>query len=122
MNKYEKLIEHIINDDNDKARALFHQIVVEKSREIYESLMDEEYTEEDIHSGNQVDTMMDEIQADDDMLLEYNGVNVLVDSMSWTYLQGSKIQYKESSYGSSFTIDNPNAQTTCGCGSSFSPQ
>ena len=69
MNKYEQLIEHIINDDEAKARALFHSIVVEKSREIYESLMDEEYTEEDIHSGNQVDTMMDEIQAD-----ETNGI------------------------------------------------
>ena len=41
MNKYEQLIEHIINNDEAKARALFHDIVVEKSRDIYESLMDE---------------------------------------------------------------------------------
>ena len=67
MNKYEQLIEHIINDDDAKARALFHDIVVEKSRDIYESLMDEEYAEEDIHSGNQVDRMMDEIQGDETM-------------------------------------------------------
>jgi hypothetical protein len=69
MNKYEQLIEHIINDDEAKARALFHDIVVEKSREIYESLMDEEYTEEDIHSANPVEDMMGEIQAD-----ETNGI------------------------------------------------
>lgn len=72
-------------------------------------------------SGFQYGFTLDENQAEDDMDFEYDGVHVLVDSMSWTYLQGSKIQYKESSYGSSFTIENPNAQTTCGCGSSFSP-
>lgn len=65
MNKYEQLIEHIINDEEDKARALFHQIVVEKSRDIYESLMDEEYTEEDIHAANPVEDMVDEISADE---------------------------------------------------------
>jgi hypothetical protein len=64
MNKYEALIEHIINDDEDKARALFHEIVVEKSREIYESLMDEEYTEEDV-GGDQVQGLVDEITVDE---------------------------------------------------------
>lgn len=64
MNKYEKLIEHIINDDEAKARELFHQIVVEKSREIYESLMDEEYAQEDIH-GTPVESLIDEISADE---------------------------------------------------------
>ena len=42
MNKYEQLIEHIINENEEAAKELFHQIVVEKSRDIYESLMDEE--------------------------------------------------------------------------------
>ena len=64
MNKYEQLIEHIINDEEDRARALFHDIVVEKSRDIYESLMDEEYTEEDI-GGNQVQGLVDEIAMDE---------------------------------------------------------
>ena len=64
MNKYEQLIEHIINDDEAKARALFHDIVVEKSRDIYESLMDEDYTEEDI-GGNQVQGLVDEISMDE---------------------------------------------------------
>ena len=64
MNKYEQLIEHIINDEEAKARALFHEIVVEKSRDIYESLMDEEYAEEDI-GGSQVESMVDEIAMDE---------------------------------------------------------
>ena len=64
MNKYEQLIEHIINDDEAKARALFHEIVVEKSRDIYESLMDEDYTEEDI-GGDQVRGLVDEITMDE---------------------------------------------------------
>jgi hypothetical protein len=64
MNKYEQLIEHIINDEEDKARALFHEIVVEKSRDIYESLMDEEYAEEAM-GGDQVESMVDEIAMDE---------------------------------------------------------
>lgn len=64
MNKYEQLIEHIINDEEGKARALFHDIVVEKSRSIYESLMDDEYTEEAI-GGDQVGGFVKEIAADE---------------------------------------------------------
>jgi len=64
MNKYEQLIEHIINDEEDKARALFHEIVVEKSRDIYESLMDEEYAQEAM-GGDQVESMVDEIAMDE---------------------------------------------------------
>ena len=75
MNKYEQLIEHIINDDEAKARALFHDIVVEKSRDIYESLMDEEYTEEGI-GGNQVQGLVDEITMD-----ETNGIGEGDDEM-----------------------------------------
>jgi len=69
MNKYEKLIEYIINDEDSKARALFHEIVVEKSRDIYESLMDEEQYDEGM-GGNQVTGMMDSIQADESGLPE----------------------------------------------------
>jgi len=72
-------------------------------------------------SGFQYGFTLDEDQAEDDMDLEYSGVHVLIDSMSWTYLQGSTIKYDDSPMGSSFTIANPNAQSTCGCGSSFSP-
>jgi hypothetical protein len=64
MNKYEKLIEYIVNDEQDKARALFHDIVVEKSRGIYESMMDDEQ-EQHHPGGDQVGGMMDEIGADE---------------------------------------------------------
>jgi iron-sulfur cluster insertion protein len=72
-------------------------------------------------SGMQYGFTLDEEQAEDDWDLDINGVHVLVDSMSGGYLQGAVIDYKEDNYGSAFSISNPNAQTTCGCGSSFSP-
>jgi iron-sulfur cluster insertion protein len=72
-------------------------------------------------SGMQYGFTLDEEQAEDDWDLDINGVKILVDSMSGGYLQGAEIDYKEDNYGSSFSIKNPNAQTTCGCGSSFSP-
>ena len=72
-------------------------------------------------SGMKYGFTLDEEQAEDDWDLEVSGVKILVDSMSGGYLQGAEVDYKEDNYGSSFTIKNPNAQTTCGCGSSFSP-
>ena len=68
MNKYEQLIEFIINEQEDKARELFHSIVVEKSREIYESLIDEEDLAE--IGGNEVDQMMDEITGEEQGMAE----------------------------------------------------
>lgn len=64
MNKFEKLIEYIINDEDQKARELFHDIVVEKSRDIYESIMDEESMEENVH-GQPVEDMVDEISQEE---------------------------------------------------------
>ena len=72
-------------------------------------------------SGMQYGFTLDEAQAEDDWDLAINGVRVLVDAMSGGYLQGATIDYKEDVYGATFSIKNPNAQTTCGCGSSFSP-
>jgi iron-sulfur cluster insertion protein len=72
-------------------------------------------------SGMQYGFTLDEEQNEDDWDLDINGVKVLVDSMSGGYLQGAVIDYKESEMGASFSISNPNAQTTCGCGSSFNP-
>ena len=63
---------------------------------------------------------LDEAQNEDDFDFDYGNVKVLVDSMSWQYLQGSEINYKEDLMGASFVIDNPQAVSTCGCGSSFS--
>jgi iron-sulfur cluster insertion protein len=71
-------------------------------------------------SGFQYGFTFDEDQNEDDFTLEFDGVGLLVDSMSAQYLQGAKIKYTEDAMGSSFAIENPNAQTTCGCGSSFS--
>ena len=64
---------------------------------------------------------LDEDQNDDDFEQVYDDVKILVDSLSFQYLQGATIRYKEDLMGANFTIDNPNATTTCGCGSSFSP-
>jgi hypothetical protein len=69
MNKYEKLIEYIINDDDAKARALFHEIVVEKSRDIYESIMEEEQYDEGFGGAPQ-EEMMDEITMDETGMAE----------------------------------------------------
>jgi len=67
MNKYEKLIEYIVNDEQAKAKALFHEIVVEKSRDIYESMMDDE----DQHmGGDKVEGMVDEITTDEEGMHE----------------------------------------------------
>jgi len=68
MNKYEQLIEHIINDETDKARELFHTIVVEKSRDIYESLIDEQDLAE--VGGNEVEDLVDEISIDEQGISE----------------------------------------------------
>ena len=68
MNKYEQLIEHIINDETDKALELFHTIVVEKSRDIYENLIDEQDLDE--VGGNEVEDLVDEITIDEQGMTE----------------------------------------------------
>ena len=62
----------------------------------------------------------DENVNDDDFTLEVDSVKFLIDGMSYQYLIGSEINYKEDLTGSQFVISNPNAESTCGCGSSFS--
>jgi iron-sulfur cluster insertion protein len=71
-------------------------------------------------SGFQYGFTLDEIQNEDDFVLDTGPFKVLVDAMSMQYLVGSEIDYKEDLNGSQFVIKNPNATTTCGCGSSFS--
>ena len=71
-------------------------------------------------SGFSYGFTLDEIQNDDDFNIEAYGIQVLVDSVSIQYVQGAQVDYVEDIQGSQFTIKNPNAQTTCGCGSSFS--
>jgi len=71
-------------------------------------------------SGFQYGFTFDEEVADDDTTLDKDGVQLLVDPMSFQYLVGAEIDYKEDLEGAQFVIRNPNATTTCGCGSSFS--
>ena len=72
-------------------------------------------------SGMQYGFTFDEEHAEDDFDFTFDKVTVLVDSMSMEYLRGANIRYNDDVMGSSFVIDNPQAATTCGCGSSFSP-
>lgn len=72
-------------------------------------------------AGMQYGFTLDEDQQEDDFVFSDSGISVLVDSASGMYLQGAKIDYKEDLMNSSFVIENPNAQTSCGCGSSFNP-
>jgi iron-sulfur cluster insertion protein len=71
-------------------------------------------------SGMQYGFTFDEDQNEDDFTIEKNGVMLLVDSISMQYLNNAVVDYKDDIMGSSFTIKNPNAETSCGCGSSFS--
>jgi iron-sulfur cluster insertion protein len=71
-------------------------------------------------SGFQYGFTFDEEVNDDDTTMEKNGVTLLIDPMSYQYLVGAEIDYSEGLEGSQFVIRNPNATSTCGCGSSFS--
>ncbi|QWT47499.1 iron-sulfur cluster insertion protein ErpA [Azospira inquinata] len=71
-------------------------------------------------SGFQYGFTFDEAANEDDTLMEKNGVTLLIDPMSFQYLVGAEIDYSEGLEGSQFVIKNPNATSTCGCGSSFS--
>jgi len=71
-------------------------------------------------SGFQYGFTFDEVANEDDTVLNKNGVQLLIDPMSFQYLVGAEIDYSEGLEGSQFVIKNPNATTTCGCGSSFS--
>jgi len=71
-------------------------------------------------SGFSYGFTLDSSQNEDDYVIEQHSVSLLIDSMSIQYLVGATIDYKEDLSGSQFVIQNPNAQSTCGCGSSFS--
>ena len=71
-------------------------------------------------SGFQYGFTFDEVVNEDDTPMSKNGVTLLIDAMSLQYLMGAEIDYKEDLQGAQFVIKNPNATTTCGCGSSFS--
>jgi iron-sulfur cluster insertion protein len=70
-------------------------------------------------SGFQYGFEFDTLQGEDDLALQRDGVTLLVDPLSLQYLMGAVVDYRESLQGAQFVIRNPNAKTTCGCGSSF---
>ena len=70
-------------------------------------------------SGFQYGFQFDDEQQEDDIAIDTDGVSVLVDMLSLQYLTGAEIDYKDDLLGSRFLVNNPNATTTCGCGSSF---
>jgi iron-sulfur cluster insertion protein len=70
-------------------------------------------------SGFQYGFTFDEVTNEDDTVLQKNGVTLLIDPMSFQYLVGAEIDYQEGLEGAQFVIKNPNATSTCGCGSSF---
>jgi iron-sulfur cluster insertion protein len=71
-------------------------------------------------SGFQYGFTFDEALAEDDTIVEHLGVQVVLDAMSYPYLVGATVDYEQGLQGSKFVIQNPNASSTCGCGSSFS--
>jgi iron-sulfur cluster insertion protein len=71
-------------------------------------------------SGFQYGFTFDEVKNEDDFTMDKNGVTLLIDPMSMQYMMGAEIDYTEGLEGAQFVIRNPNAQSTCGCGSSFS--
>lgn len=71
-------------------------------------------------SGFQYGFSFDEERAEDDTAIERDGITVLVDPLSFPYLAGARVDYEVGLQGARFTVTNPNASSTCGCGSSFS--
>ena len=71
-------------------------------------------------AGFQYGFTLDELVAEDDTCIERDGVVLLVDPLSYQYLNGGQVDYSEGLEGSRFVVNNPNASTTCGCGPSFS--
>ncbi|MFM8331171.1 MAG: iron-sulfur cluster insertion protein ErpA [Candidatus Methylumidiphilus sp.] len=101
----------------DNAASKVSELIAEEGNE---ALMLRVYVQGGGCSGFQYGFTFDESANDDDTQIEKNGVKVLIDPMSFQYLDGAEIDYREDASGAQFVIRNPNATTTCGCGSSFS--
>jgi iron-sulfur cluster insertion protein len=111
--------------ETDNAPVLFSDSAVDKVRELIEeegnaALKLRIYITGGGCSGFQYGFTFDENVNEGDTVVEKGGVSLLIDPMSYQYLLGAEIDYKDDLQGSHFVIRNPNATTTCGCGSSFS--
>ena len=111
--------------DADSAPLAFTHAAAGKVRELIEEEGNPElklrvYISGGGCSGFQYGFTFDEARAEDDFAVDRDGVTLLVDPLSLQYLAGAEVDYTESLTGAQFVIRNPNAKTTCGCGSSFS--
>ena len=112
---------------SDTSRAIMITITESAKSKIKDLLLEENNPQLSLRtfvqgggcSGFSYGFTFDEVANDDDFEIPLDEYRVLVDSMSMQYLTGAEIDYKEDLMGSSFSIKNPNATTTCGCGSSF---
>lgn len=100
----------------DAAAAKVHELIAEEGNA---RLALRVYIQGGGCSGFQYGFSFDENRAEDDLAVQKGGVTLLVDPLSLQYLTGAEIDYSESLAGAQFVIRNPNAKTTCGCGSSF---
>ncbi|MBT5414145.1 MAG: iron-sulfur cluster insertion protein ErpA [Rhodospirillaceae bacterium] len=71
-------------------------------------------------SGFQYDFSFDTVMGEEDLIFERDGVRLVIDEMSLSFVDGAELRYEEELVGAYFTIENPNATSSCGCGSSFS--
>ncbi|MCO4786548.1 Iron-sulfur cluster insertion protein ErpA [Marinomonas gallaica] len=101
----------------DAAAAKLQSLIVEEENE---RLMLRVYVTGGGCSGFQYGFTFDEEYQEDDTEVMRNGVKLVVDPLSFQYLVGSEVDYKENLEGARFTVANPNASSTCGCGASFS--
>lgn len=113
-----------MNDVIDDASLQFTQAAARKVRELMleegnPSLKLRVYIQGGGCSGFQYGFSFDEELQDDDLAVQTDGVTLIVDPVSLQYLGGAEVDYSESLQGAQFVIRNPNAKTTCGCGSSF---
>ncbi|HWS27192.1 MAG TPA: iron-sulfur cluster insertion protein ErpA [Xanthomonadales bacterium] len=114
-----------MNDVVDEASLLFTQAAARKVRELMleegnPALKLRVYIQGGGCSGFQYGFSFDEESQEDDLAVQTDGVTLIVDPVSLQYLTGAEVDYSESLQGAQFVIRNPNAKTTCGCGSSFS--
>jgi iron-sulfur cluster insertion protein len=101
---------------NGAARKVGELITKERDQ----SLMLRVYIEGGGCSGFQYGFELDAEENDDDTIVQNAGIKMVVDALSYQYLLGSEVDYKEDLMGARFIVSNPNASTTCGCGASFS--
>jgi len=115
----------VAQPEYDNAPLIFTSAAARKVAELIEEegnpeLMLRIYIQGGGCSGFQYGFTFDENEEEGDTCVENQGVKLLIDPMSFQYLAGAEIDYREDLEGAQFVIRNPNAKTTCGCGSSFS--